>query len=256
MLVVLLCAPSWVSAQDMRAQQALLDSLANPRAVQGGEVMAFERMHVDAGRMHEDDTPRSYTFRWENRGLKPLVVTRVVTTCGCAKAEFSREPVATGEGAEIRVTYHPKGHPGAFLRKVFVYTQLSDRLPTAILELAGVVESGGACNVSYPHAMGALRLKQCQVHIDGRERQTERVECLNSGGEALKLRVNENLLPEYLSVTFEPQEMAAGAVADVVVRFYPERVGAVLPKSVPVVIEGLNLPPSGRTLQVVFDKNE
>ncbi len=255
-VAALLLSGVTAAAQDMRAQQALLDSLANPTTVRGGEVMHFDRTRIDAGRMHENDTPRSYTFNWRNEGAKPLVVTRIVTTCGCAKADYPHQPVMAGESATVTVTYHPKGHPGRFLRRIFVYTQLSDRLPSAILELSGTVESGGVQSADYPHAMGALRLKQREVHIDGTQRQTERIECMNSSSTTMRPSVDGNLLPDYLSVSFEPQEIAAGKRADIVVRFDPSRVGLTLPSRVPVILEGLPLPPSGRTLQVIFDNNE
>ena len=99
--------------------------------------MRFETTHIDIGRINEDDAPIESTFRWENTGDKPLVVTRVETTCGCARPDYERRPVLPGEEGTLKVTYHPKRHPGSFHRRIFVFTQLSDKLPTAILELTG-----------------------------------------------------------------------------------------------------------------------
>ena len=47
-------------------------------------------------------------------------------TCGCAAATYGRQPVRAGGEGTVTVTYHPKGHPGSFDRRIFVYTQLSD----------------------------------------------------------------------------------------------------------------------------------
>lgn len=65
----------------------------------------------------------------------------------------------------MTVTYHPKGHPGSFDRRIFVYTQLSDKMPTAILHLTGTVIASERTDGDYPYAMGALRLKQQSVRL-------------------------------------------------------------------------------------------
>lgn len=242
---------------DWRARQALLDSLANPKALPAGEAMCFGSRRVDAGTMHEQDAPRSYTFRWRNVGNKPLVITRIQTTCGCARPAFSREPVAVGESAEITVTYHPKGHPGSFLRKIFVYTQLSERQPTAILELAGVVESGGAMTGEYPCAMGGLRLKRGRVVIDSSRRGVERIECMNGGERTLNVSADRRLLPAWLEVSCEPASIAPGATADIVIRFDPARANArMLPERVPVLLDGVDVPPGQRTLTIELKRDK
>lgn len=113
-----LCAafgPAQLRAQVPPIPQSLRDSIANPpKAERGDEVMRFETTHIDIGRINEDDAPIESTFRWENTGDKPLVVTRVETTCGCARPDYERRPVLPGEEGTLKVTYHPKRHPGSF----------------------------------------------------------------------------------------------------------------------------------------------
>ena len=87
------------------------------------------------------------------------------TTCGCAAATYGRQPVRTGGEGTVTVTYHPKGHPGSFDRRIFVYTQLSDKMPTAILHLTGTVIASELTDDDYPYAMGTLRLKQQSVRF-------------------------------------------------------------------------------------------
>ena len=100
--------------------RAKLDSLAHPATAAGAEAMRFERTQIDAGHIGEDDTPPGYTFKWHNAGTAPLVITRVQTTCGCAAATYGRQPVRAGGEGTVTVTYHPKGHPGSFDRRIFV----------------------------------------------------------------------------------------------------------------------------------------
>ncbi len=241
---------------DWHARQALIDSLSNPSTVAGGEVMHFEQRRIEAGVMAETEAPRSYTFRWRNEGEKPLVVTQVQTTCGCAQPTFSREPVVAGNEGEIVVTYHPKGHPGSFLRRIFVYTQLSDRYPTAVLELSGEVQSGGARRADYPCVMGPLRLKRDRVPLDPTTRAVERIEWLNSGTEPLTITADARLLPDYLQLRCEPATVAPGTTADLVIRFDPTQAPERLPERLPVLLEGIETPLGERTLMIVFEENK
>lgn len=64
---------------------------------------------------------RDFVFR--NEGSAPLVIVRVLTSCSCFKATFSKRPVAPGGEGVIRVTYEPlKSEPGAFNKVLQIYS--------------------------------------------------------------------------------------------------------------------------------------
>ncbi len=248
----LFAATEGAAAQDLRAQQARLDSMLRAEASAGDRRMAFDSTEIDAGTMSEDDTPRGYTFRWRNLTGKPLVITRVQTTCGCTRAEYPKSPVAAGQESGIVVKYNPQGRPGSFRRKIYVYTQLSKTQPTAVLTLSGNVVSTHAPSRDYPDAMGALRLKRTEITIDPYTRAVERIECLNDGAEPLHIAADERMLPPWLKVWCDKEEIAPGTTADIVVEFDPGLVNGVLPQSQPVLMEGLDLPPGQRMLHIRY----
>lgn len=258
--IAMLCA-GWVCAicfaTPLRAQvpyipQALRDSLAHPPQAEGREAMRFEHMHIETGEIREEATPPSFTYRWTNTGDKPLVITRVETTCGCAAASYDRRPVLPGGEGSVTVTYHPKRHPGYFRRRIFVFTQLSEKLPTAILELTGRVIPAALPTADYPYAMNALRLKQQEVHIAGERPQIERIECLNAGKEPLRITADSLLLPPCIRVECDPQQLAPGATADLIIRFDPSKAPERLPEQQPVILQGVGLPPLQSTIRIRF----
>lgn len=232
------------------------DSLAHPQTAPGSEAMRFEERRIDAGDLNEDDAPMTYTYRWSNAGREPLAITRVQTTCGCAKATYDKQPVRPGGEGEVRVTYYPKGHPGRFERRIFVYTQLSDTRPTAILELTGHAAASALPVHDYSYEMGPLRLKQNTVRIGGTERQTERIECLNAGQKALRLTADRGLLPEYMEFECEPAVLEPGKTGDLVVRFDPAKAPQTLPRQAMILLDGIALPPSQRMLRIEIGENE
>lgn len=218
--------------------------------------MRFDTQHIDAGRLGEEDAPSSYVFGWRNAGSKPIVITQVKTTCGCAVATFDRQPVRPGGEGRITVTYHPKGHPGSFQRRIFVFTQLSDKRPTAVLELTGQVEPAKLPTWNYPYAMGSLRLKQQAVRIAGTRIQAESIECLNAGDQPLRITAEKELLPSYIVFESDPKTIEPGKTGDLVIRFDPNKAPARLPTQLPVILKLPDLPPSQRTIRIRFTTNE
>jgi hypothetical protein len=47
-------------------------------------------------------------FRLKNTGEHPLIISRVATSCGCASAEWGRQPVVAGQIAEVKVEMKPE----------------------------------------------------------------------------------------------------------------------------------------------------
>ncbi|WP_417015676.1 DUF1573 domain-containing protein [Alistipes sp.] len=78
------------------------------------------------------DVPRRggdlmHEFRFVNDGDRPLVLVRVITSCSCIRASFSKRPVAPADSGVIRIIYQPhKSEPGAFNKVVQIYSNSVD----------------------------------------------------------------------------------------------------------------------------------
>ena len=104
--------------------------------------VAFAQLHFestthDFGTIAEAGGKVRCTFTATNQGAQPIVITDVVTTCGCTVPSFSRKPILPGEKSPIEVVYDPYGRPGAFNRKLYVYNAKHERL--AVLTICGEV---------------------------------------------------------------------------------------------------------------------
>jgi hypothetical protein len=60
------------------------------------------------------------TFQLKNIGEKPLIISSVATSCGCASAEWDRQPVAAGQSAAVRIEMKPD-EEGFFSKTVEVH---------------------------------------------------------------------------------------------------------------------------------------
>ncbi|MDR3142022.1 MAG: DUF1573 domain-containing protein [Tannerellaceae bacterium] len=76
----------------------------------------------DFGDIKEADGKVSHAFTVKNDGNMPLVITRVIASCGCTSPDWTKEPVAPGKTGEVVVTFDPKNRPGPFAKTVSIYS--------------------------------------------------------------------------------------------------------------------------------------
>lgn len=67
-------------------------------------VISADKTSFEFGTIKEADGKVSHTFQITNKGEMPLVITRVIASCGCTTPEWPKEPIAPGKDAEIKVT--------------------------------------------------------------------------------------------------------------------------------------------------------
>lgn len=242
-------------AQTMEERERIIDSLSHPAVSEtAAAVMKFEDTVIDAGVILEDGEAPEYEFVWTNIGDRTVCVTNVTTTCGCVQASFDRTPTVPGEKSSLKVRYYPKGHPGKFDRRIFVYTDMSGSRPAVILSLKGDVTPAKVPVWAYRYRMGALLLKQKEVKFTTGRLAVERILCQNAGDEDIVIGAVTELLPPYISFRCEPQRIEPGEKAELVIRYDPEAVPARMLNEVPIILTGLNLPPSQRTIKAKFEE--
>ncbi len=76
----------------------------------------------DFGKIKESDGPVTHVFEVKNTGDAPLVITRVMSSCGCTTPSFNREPIAPGKTGKITVEYNPEGRVYPFVKTISVYS--------------------------------------------------------------------------------------------------------------------------------------
>lgn len=74
------------------------------------------------GTIKESNGKVSHVFEIKNTGDAPLVITRVISSCGCTTPSYSKEPIAPGKTGSITVTYDPTGRVYPFVKTVSIYS--------------------------------------------------------------------------------------------------------------------------------------
>lgn len=210
--------------------------------------LRFANPKLDLKTISEDDAPARHTFRYINDSDKPVVITRVETTCGCAQPEYSTAPILPGGRGEVTVTFYPKGHPGALHRSLYVRTSAAQE-PIQLV-LTGVVTPTTDRYAAYPERIGALRLKQNRMNfgaVRSTGRRMGRIEVVNSGSKPLHLSLMG--VPGWLTFRTEPEVIEPDAVGDLIFILDPTGVERGKAECI-VLLEGVVAPPLQREIKV------
>ena len=80
------------------------------------EVLSMKESGFDFGTIPQGK-PVYHFFEVTNTGKTPMVISNVQTSCGCTTPEWSKEPIAPGATAKIRVGYNAaaEGHFEKFI---------------------------------------------------------------------------------------------------------------------------------------------
>ena len=232
-----------------------LDSLMNPRLLPGGgNVLRFETLQKDFGVIYETDSTIVTEYCFENVSDKPVLVTRITTNCGCTTVQTGDSLVAPGEKGVVKVLFNPRRRSGTVDTNTFVYTSLSGSEPVAKLTLLGNVIDNDEWN-HLPCSMGTLKLKRKDVTFEPIRSGTspqQRIPCANVG--TVPLVLSAKLLPQFVSFSTQPAEIAPGEEGDVVLTIDSDMLPPGAPRLFNVVVEGVGGRISDRTIKVKIEK--
>ena len=85
----------------------------------------FEDKSKDFGDIFQGDKV-THVFNFKNTGTEPLILSNVITSCGCTATEWPREPIAPGASAAINATFNSRGKMGKQNKVITVVSNSSE----------------------------------------------------------------------------------------------------------------------------------
>ena len=89
-------------------------------AMLSAQTISFDKTTIDYGKVPYAG-PSEKVFTVSNRGDKPLIISKVVASCGCTTPKWSRQPILPGKSAKITVGYDTT-IAGEFLKLIEVHS--------------------------------------------------------------------------------------------------------------------------------------
>ena len=100
-------------------------SAVKPAPQLSKSVLVFEETTHDFGNITQGDKV-AYTFKFKNTGTEPLILSNVLTTCGCTATNWPRNPIAPGGSNEIAATFNSAGKNGKQNKVITVISNASN----------------------------------------------------------------------------------------------------------------------------------
>ena len=238
---------SLMNAQIRIIPRDKIDGIVNPVHSKDSASLRFDTRHIIAEPMSEDDPVSTYVYPFVNVGTDKIVIDRLVSSCSCVTAITDRQEVLPGESAKIVLKYNPKGHPGKFERRVYVYTSEANT-PAAVLRLAVEVRNGVEISGIWPVQIGQIRLRRSSVEFVRGHKAVEKLRFINLSGKPLRLQCEDLFLPRCLEFRTNPQVVENGQEGEIIISYDPSRPGAT--DQMTVILKGLNLPPTKAKITV------
>ena len=253
LIVLMLCVVLPVSAQIRIIPKTKLLEIANPQMAESP--LRFNTDRVDFGTIDEMSGVWSGSVKLRNNGSDTIAVTQIKSTCGCFNADMPKRVLAPNEEITVSLKYYPRGHSGAILQRLFLYTGISNNKPSAILQLQGRVVASSDRSDDYPYVRGVLRLRQDTVRFIGKEREVQRIACMNGGSTTIHPSVDAVFTDSRLSVHFEPEQLSPKQEGDMVVTFDPAKVKDGI-SSLKIQLKGVGTTPRYSVIGVVTKNRE
>lgn len=167
-------------------------------------------------------TPATVTYQFTNTGDKPLVISNVTTSCGCAKAQWTEDPVPAGGKGNITVVFDAEAI-GHFYKDVGVYCNAAS-LPIYLDFNGEVTADAKNYSFTHPYAIGAIRLTQEELDfqsVNKGDRPVIELLVANTSNKAYSPVLMH--LPPYLEAKAEPEKLGRGKTGKILVTLDSEK---------------------------------
>ncbi len=96
----------------------------------------FEKETINYGKITANSNGKR-VFEFTNIGKSPLIITKIVASCGCTVPKKPEDPIMPGQTGKIEVSYDTK-RVGGFSKAITIYSNA--KTPRKVVKIRGIVE--------------------------------------------------------------------------------------------------------------------
>jgi len=166
----------------------------------------FTKKIHNFGKIKEEGGKVLYKFKFENIGKKPIVITRVESSCGCTTPDWTRSPVLPGKYGFIGAEFDPDKRPGAFNKHVKVFANVIKE-PIKLVIKGDVIQKQKTVVDLYKYQVGALRTRSRYLAFStmyNTEKKTLSIPIINDSDKAIKVEFVKSRIPKHIKAEVKP----------------------------------------------------
>lgn len=205
---------------------AIFTIICSLSAIAQGQ-LEFEKKTHDFGQVSEDGGPIDYSFQFKNTGNQPVKITQVKASCGCTTPAWTKELVMPGDSGFIKAQYNPRNRPGNFKKSLQVSSNAKNGYETLFIE-GFVRPTPKTIAEELPYKTGGMRLKYKSLNlgrITNEKPIVETFDIYNDADQPIMILDERGMIPEYISLSVEPESIDPGQSGKLVVKYDPKEKG-------------------------------
>jgi hypothetical protein len=179
-------------------------------ALKAQPVMTLAEKEHDYGTFKEEAGPQTYDFQVTNTGNQPLVIQRIVTSCGCTTPDWTKEPIAPGGKGKITAVYDPRNAPGKFSKTLSVYTNSKPEMVTLVIK-GEVTPREKTIEELYTFEAGPVRFESNHLaftNVLKTEKKIRTMQVINTSNEPVTIDFDQ--VPTFLAMKVTPTTLKPG----------------------------------------------
>lgn len=106
-----------------------------------GPSFKFTESKHDFGDIIQGDVVEHH-FEFSNTGNIPLVISNIITTCGCTAPTWPKEPIKPGEKGKIKIVFDSKGKIGKQNKVVTIISNTNNQKDRLFI-MANIIPGSG-----------------------------------------------------------------------------------------------------------------
>jgi len=165
-------------------------------------VFTCDEMEHDFGKIRETEKYAFHEFVVKNTGSAPLIISRVLSSCGCAQPEWSTKPIEPGQEGFVIISYDMVNRPGPFSKNITVFT--NEKAFRRVLTIKGdVIPRPETLNVLFRDTIGTVQTELVNFifhKVRPHQVLTTDIWIQNFGKDDLTLSIED--IPEFVNITF------------------------------------------------------
>ncbi len=154
-----------------------------------GNVVRFDKTIHDFGDIIDGSGEKKCSFKLTNISDKPIVIHRVITSCGCTEPTWTKSPIAPNNNGEISLIFSNDQGPYPFDKAITVY--ISGVNKPIILRVRGVAhEKNKSLNEIYIKNIGGFAMRENPIDVGQIEKgntRSESVEIANVSNRSINV---------------------------------------------------------------------